>query len=215
MADTSYTYSLATDFPVPHILNSRRLEQEIIDAGISSADYLRADTLGADTVKVWFDAALSSGDETLLDGIIAAHPGTDLPGIDAPEFWGRHFQQVSSDGQSSTTSSSWQDKVALSTPTHLQAGTYWVQWYAECKCSLTNNLCAVCCRHIDTAHDEYLGAADLDVGHDPDDVEVPFGGFKVISLVGGVHTFKIQYAQSKGSGTVYIRKARMAIWRLS
>lgn len=213
MAATAYTYSLTTDFP-NDAMNSGRLAQEIDDSAIASANYDRVDTDG-DVVKVWFDNPLSVGDEAILDGIVAAHAGTALSGLTPPPYLGQNFQQVNEDGQSSTTSSAWQDKAVLTTPSHFAAGTYMVQFYAECKCSLTNNLCAVCCRHIDAQHDEYLGAADLDVGHDPSDVEVPFGGFKIISLTGGAHTFKIQFAQSKGSGTVYIRKARIALWRLS
>ena len=213
MAETYYQYSIYLF--LNDKVNSRRLQQEIDDSLISSANYVRTDILGEETVRIWFDAALSIPDIVLLDAIVVLHDGTDLPGIDQSPAWGLHFQQANEDSQSSTSLSAWQDKVVMSTPTHFSAGTYIVQWYAECKCSLTSNLCAVCCRHIDVEHDEYLGAADLDVSHDASDVEVPFGGFKIISLTGGVHTFKIQFALSKGSGTVYIRKARMAIWRLA
>ena len=80
MAATKYTYSIATDFP-NHKENSARLISEISGSAIVAApDHI--DTEG-DVCDIWMKAALSEGDETLLDGLVAAHSGEPLtPGIE-------------------------------------------------------------------------------------------------------------------------------------
>jgi hypothetical protein len=67
---TKYTYSLATDFPDAAI-NSTKLTSEIGASSIVTA-LDRIDVSG-DVVDVWFKDALSSGDETTLDGLPANH----------------------------------------------------------------------------------------------------------------------------------------------
>jgi len=57
-------------------LSVDRLTQEIQQSAIvTSLNHI--DSLG-DQVSIWFNAALSGGDETLLDGIVAAHTGVPL-----------------------------------------------------------------------------------------------------------------------------------------
>lgn len=75
MAATKYTYSISTDFP-NHKEDSDRLTVEIQQSAILTAlDHI--DT-NADECDVWFKAELSSGDETVLDGVVAAHSGEPL-----------------------------------------------------------------------------------------------------------------------------------------
>lgn len=75
MAATKYTYSIGTDFtgleyPVPNIA---ALQSEIQNSAIVTAiDYIN--TVG-DDCEIWFKAALSSGDEDMLDALITAHTG--------------------------------------------------------------------------------------------------------------------------------------------
>jgi hypothetical protein len=76
MADTKYTYSVASDFPQGAV-SPETFEQEIHDSSISSATYLYLNIAG-DVCDVWFDGALSGGDETTLDGIVAAHEAVPL-----------------------------------------------------------------------------------------------------------------------------------------
>lgn len=75
MASTKYTYSISTDFPNGKVA-SDRLAVEIQQSSIVTAlDYIG--TTG-DDCDIWFKAALSSEDETTLDGIVAAHSGEPL-----------------------------------------------------------------------------------------------------------------------------------------
>lgn len=80
MPETSYTYSIASDFPATG-LNVDGLKDDIQKSAIVTA-LERIDVLG-DACSIVFKDALSSGDKTLLDndtsgpagGIIAAHSG--------------------------------------------------------------------------------------------------------------------------------------------
>jgi hypothetical protein len=73
MAATKYTYSIATDFPNKQV-DSDSLTEEINDSAISSAALFYIETSG-DDCDIWFDDPLSAGDQTTLDGIVAAHTG--------------------------------------------------------------------------------------------------------------------------------------------
>lgn len=73
MADTSYQYSLATDFP-NHVVDEHTLMESIEGSSITSAEYRYLVTDG-DAVYIWFDNPLSGADETTLDGLVAAHTG--------------------------------------------------------------------------------------------------------------------------------------------
>jgi hypothetical protein len=80
MAATKYTYSVSTDFTglssgydVPA---TDKLESEIQTSAIVIAlDYIAT---SGDDCDIWFKDALSAGDETILDGLVAAHDGVPL-----------------------------------------------------------------------------------------------------------------------------------------
>jgi len=72
MAATKYTYSINGDFP-NHIVATTKLTNEIEKSAIVTAlNHIETDD---DVCDVWFDDALSGGDETILDGLVAAHDG--------------------------------------------------------------------------------------------------------------------------------------------
>jgi len=79
---TEYQYTQA-DFPDGEC-NPDRLDLEVrasaivtslnrIDTNITTGTYVLGVLSGTYSVSIWFNAALSAGDETLLDGIVAAH----------------------------------------------------------------------------------------------------------------------------------------------
>lgn len=71
----NYNYSIQNDFP-NHKVNLDRLKAEIEASAIVTALSVIS-TLG-DVCTIFFKAALSSGDETILDGLVAAHSGEPL-----------------------------------------------------------------------------------------------------------------------------------------
>lgn len=73
MAETTYTYSIATDTPSGTFLGEN-LIKDIVGSAILVA-YDRVDTSG-DVISVVFKDALTAGDETILNGLVAAHDST-------------------------------------------------------------------------------------------------------------------------------------------
>lgn len=72
MAETKYTYTISTDFPSAKVHGAKlKIEIEATDI-VTALD--RIDTLG-DACDIWFKDALSAGDQTTLDGVVAAHDG--------------------------------------------------------------------------------------------------------------------------------------------
>lgn len=76
MAATKYTYSISTDFPNTKVASDSLVLEIQSSAIVTALD--RIDTSG-DVCDVWFKDVLSSGDQTILDGLVAAHAGDALP----------------------------------------------------------------------------------------------------------------------------------------
>lgn len=75
MASVKYTYSISTDFPNGKVATDRLTEEIRASAIITALDAI---VTSGDNCDVWFKDALSSGDETILDGIVAVHSGESL-----------------------------------------------------------------------------------------------------------------------------------------
>ena len=76
MAETTYTYSISVDFP-NQTVDAGRLHSEIQSSAILTA-LDGVSTKGGDC-DVLFKDALSTGDSTVLDGLVAVHDGVPLP----------------------------------------------------------------------------------------------------------------------------------------
>ena len=77
MAATEYTYTISTDFPNGKVAPDRltdEIQSSIIVTALDRIDVNES----ADTCSIWFKEALSSGDQTILDTIVAAHSGESL-----------------------------------------------------------------------------------------------------------------------------------------
>jgi hypothetical protein len=111
-----------------------------------------------------------------------------------------HYQE--SEGESSTTSTSWQDKISYTTPT-LSAGPYEFWFQSEI---------------------EKSGGAVQKVRMIIDDVEYCYNsaeadfndwklakGFKRITLTAGTHTIKVQFASGTSGRAILIRRARIRV----
>lgn len=107
---TDYTYSIATDFvslDVAGVVHLELLRKEVAESAIASGLPLLDVKCADDTVTFVFTGTLTSGDETILDGIVAAHTGTwpgSAPGEGPPNYY-----EVSAVGTTSTTSQTYVD----------------------------------------------------------------------------------------------------------
>lgn len=78
---TAYNYQISVDFlnlTVPGVINPDALTVEINSSTIASGTLVEIN-IDNDDVEIVFDCPLTSGDVTILDGLIATHTGDDLP----------------------------------------------------------------------------------------------------------------------------------------
>lgn len=192
-----YPYSISGDFPNTAV-DSTKLKEEIEDSAIATAlSYINT---SGDVCDVWFDAALSGGDETTLDGLVAAHDG--IPVVYPDEAY------ASSEGESTVTIVGWTEKASLSFLA--QDGDYMISWSAEAK-TLNKNKVVVQVEQDDT---DVLADFSLI----PDMVNfsawAPISGFKKVTLTKGTHTFDLDFATSVDTYSASLRYVRLRAKRL-
>lgn len=122
--------------------------------------------------------------------------------------YGSEFQEASSDTESSTTSSTFQQKLRMTTSS-LPSGTYRIAWYYEWRLTITTNDFKAQVQINDTITLMEHQQEPQDSG---DDQYNNHSGF-YYSTGSGVLNIDIDY--SSGAGTAYIRRARLEIWRVS
>lgn len=127
-----------------------------------------------------------------------------------PSVFGDYFQSAISEGESATTSTIWQPKLTLTTPS-LPAANYVVLWQLRLK--------------TDTDNREVYARVQLDntstLG-EYETVESPtsyyrysVAGHVTLALGAGVHFIDIDYVAGGGAArTVSIKSARICFWRV-
>ena len=132
----------------------------------------------------------------------------NLPAGSAPIF-GRDYASGVSEANSTTTSSTYQDKVSL--VTGALTGTYLVEWQCEMTIASANRL------HRCRLYDATAAAELCNDDHRPSIANAwkLASGFALVTFVGAAKTLKIQFASQNNSTTVTIRRARVVMWRVS
>jgi len=129
-------------------------------------------------------------------------------GSSTPVF-GAGYQTEIDLGRDTTTSTSWQDKVTLTTPA-LEAGTYRISWHAVVdQSSVADDVQARLYNVTDAA---VVGAEQSKESKEDTD-RIAVSGFAEVIFAGVAKSFKIQYRQQRG-GTAGIQDARIEIWRV-
>jgi len=119
----------------------------------------------------------------------------------------KEIHQDIAEGQDSTTSTDWQQKLRL-TITDIPDGTYVVQWYCELRHS--NNV-------ANERAEMRVEVNDMtEIGYSmwPYNIFEDAGGFAVNTLSAGSYTIDLDFRQQNG-GTAYIRRARLLLWRIA
>ena len=127
--------------------------------------------------------------------------------------FGTGYSDAESLGESSTGSTSWQNKLQMIV-NGMAAGRYIVNWSFEWTQSSNGEefLSQVQIDNITTILNQssrtpYYGAGSFG------SFAYPVSGFGVVNLTSGNHTFDIDYRAS--GGTSYIRNVRLSVWRVS
>lgn len=116
-------------------------------------------------------------------------------------------RQNKSEGNDSTTETTYQQKLRLSM-TGIPLGTYVVQWYCELRHSndVTGQYAEMRVEANDTTE---IGSSTWDLNRVED-----VSGFNIVDLSAGDHFIDIDY-KVVGGGTAYIRRARLLFWRIA
>lgn len=126
--------------------------------------------------------------------------------------FGTQYQKAASEGESSTTLDSYQQKLRLTTPS-LPAGDYHVQWYAEVVTSDASKGIITQVQQDDTtvlmeSHADHNGTYAQGFWYS-------IAGHAVVTLTAASHTFDFDYKSEFTPKTAYIRRVRLEIWRVS
>jgi len=119
--------------------------------------------------------------------------------------FGQQYQYIESEADTSTTSSSWVDKLTLTT-TSLPLGDYRIGFNYTPGCDSNGVI-----MHYRVTKD---GVSFDDASFEADNDRHEFAGFKKFSAISGIQTFKIQF-KSNGTATCRIRTARLELWRVA
>jgi len=131
-----------------------------------------------------------------------------LSNLLAQKVFGNNNQSAESLGESSTTSTSWVNKLTMNTPI-LPVGTYRVGWSYEIRCS-------------NSIGDDMLARVQLDasvslhsLNVEPKDTHsyYQFGGFGYSNLTATSHSITLDFSSENGDNVI-IRNARLEIWRI-
>ncbi len=175
------------------------------------ADAIKLDELAAPTDVTTLNATTS------LHGLLAKLGGGTTNFLRADGTWaapsstpifGSEFQQAVSEAASNTTSTSYVQKLRMTTPS-LPSGTYRIGWSYEWRGSSAADDCEY--RVSLSAGATIFSAVNIEP-KDPTNYAA-ISGF-IFHTGSGVLNIDIDYASENGDAT-YIRRARLEIWRVS
>jgi hypothetical protein len=196
----SQTYNYKISDTANDKVNSELLTEEINASAISTGVLEAISTVDAappnDDLDITFDVALSAGDKTTLDGVVAAHQGTNTI---------ERIQRQQSTAIADNLTNVDIVKVTLTTLPH-KAGLYFIQWYAEIRVS-DGSLGDRCQATVETDGSNVGECNAFDAnwlsmsGYDP-----------IVLAEGDAPVTEIMWRLVGGGGdTAQIRRARLAI----
>lgn len=230
---TKYSY---TKIPV----DVGRLVSEITEESEITTTLLYCNFNGPNNLDMYFESDLSGSEKTLLDNIVTNHDGTPLPEEailptgdlqadmvtisdgEGTAVWinihdlmytilGSNEFETASENISTTTSTSWRQKLRLEL-SDLEAGKYRIDWYYEWAYSNGNFQFRSRVQIDDT--DTYM---EQEVRPTPANADKyrNSSGFAYMDLTSGSHNIDLDYCSSKNGKTAYIRRARISARRVS
>lgn len=201
-----YEYSIVSDFS--NGIDPSCLHVQIHDHGFTNP--FIGLVINDDQVDVEFTGDLSVPDKEDLDTIIANHdPDTCQTESDIGFVIGG-VGDVLSEGQSSTNSTTPQLKLRM-TITDVPEGKYRIGWYYEYGGSNISSDFHGRVRIDDTTDIMEHRQEPKEAGDDQSSLAC---GFAYPDLTSGNHNIDIEYWSESASATVYIKNARLEIWRV-
>lgn len=193
-----YTKSLSSDFGGN--LNPSQLQKIINDndsIGKRCTNVI-SDASSPDDVHIIFTSYLSSEEEQILIFLISNYS------IEIP-LYGNEYQFVESSVESSTTSTSYINKLRLITSS-LYGGNYHIGWMYKCRCSLSDkNIIRVNLDNTTILSEvQYLSK---------DNNNIQSSGFKNIKISSGIHIIDIDFHRKDSIGFVSISNTSLSLFK--
>jgi len=128
--------------------------------------------------------------------------------------FGTEYNTNSSLGSSTTSSTTFQEKLSLVISPAIPAGDYFIGWNFEYQ---LNNDRSKCEFRIQIDNTTKVLATDPRSGQDDTDGYRHVGGYRSFSLTNATHTIDLDYRRlnSDNNGSVTIREAVLMLWRIS
>jgi hypothetical protein len=133
---------------------------------------------------------------------------TDWPGKLTKPIFGTEYNYAESEGVSSRSTLSYDEKVSLTTGV-IPAGDYLIEWSCEVANSSKDKMVGVRVQIDDTTTIAEVMKPKVDGNNE----YVSMGGLKVITLTNASHDIDMDYEPL--SDTASIRRARIVLWRVS
>jgi hypothetical protein len=131
------------------------------------------------------------------------------------DIFGKRFQQAESAGESSYTgSTTYQQKLRLTTPS-VPAGTYRVGFFYENACDGDDKQVKFRVQVDDSTTLHEVTPKQKGKYGDTPSVWHSAGGFGYVVLTNAAHNIDLDYGVDNAGETVYIRRARLEIWRVA
>ena len=179
-----------------------------------------------DNQKLIFDTAKNKymsydGSEVFINVTLSGvtptedyHLATKVYVDNVGSIFGSEYDYAASEGESSTTSNTYQQKLRLTTGS-VSAGDYRIGWSFEYTSTTDKLDCGFKVEVDDTTVINEISPSPQKKY--ADGVLYNISGFKDLSLSNASHTIDLDYIARVGIeiGTTYIRRARLEIWRVS
>lgn len=128
----------------------------------------------------------------------------------ATSVFGTEYNYNSSDGESTTTSSNWQQKLNLTTNS-LPNGRYRLNYSAEIRNSSGESAGVI---RVQRNNSLTIAEAGADYGEDGPNNFRSVSGFVDLGTISGVQSFDLDFREQSG-GTARVRRARLELWRVN
>lgn len=151
-----------------------------------------------------------SADLLLIEDSAASYAKKKLQIGNIAQIFGSQYQSATSEGESSTTSATYVQKLRLTTAS-VPAGNYYIGWFFEHAMSGDDKQFGYRLQVDDTT--TFAEGILENKGQYSDSQWRPKSGFYVATLTAATHTVDIDYLAV--SDTAYIRRARIVVWRVS
>jgi len=164
---------------------------------------------GDDIVINGTSGSSGSSGSSGTSGVNGTSGSSGSSGTSSTSGFGNDFAYDESNTQSTTTSTTFQQKVTLQVSNLLSSGTYRIGWYCEMRTDTIADF-----MYMRVQQDDTTTLCEPVIEPKDTDNYYPLSGFAYVELVTSTtYDFDLDYRSENGDDT-YIRNARLEFWRV-